>query len=591
MLNYSITVLDAKTHTFDVTLTILSPGDALRVSLPVWIPGSYLVREFSKHLSHLQATQGKRALHITQIDKCTWEVDSQANGGMLELSWQVYAFDTSVRAAYLDHFRGFINGTSVFLRPHGFEKTPVQLRLEVKDRALKNCSYACGLAALKTAKFKKSTIAVLKAKDYDELVDSPIEFGHFWRGRFRVAGILHEFVVAGAPEGFDGSRLIADTQRICEQVIGFWHGKGGKPPYKRYVFMLNAMHDGYGGLEHGNSTALICKRSDLPFVGDAVDVAQVRLGYQNLLTLICHEFFHTWHVKRLRPAELAIYDYAQENYTELLWFFEGVTSYYEYLLVYRAGLLTQTQLLDWMARDFNAVQRMPGRRVQSVAQASFDAWVKFYRVDENTANATVSYYTKGAMIALCLDLLLRSQGKGSLDAVLRYLWQSSHGGPISKHNILAALTQVGQRSYAREFKAWVDGVGELPVERLLKKAGVILQVEPVTTVQKLGVNVSVIDGRLIVKNVCEDSAAQQAGLAAGDELIAVNGWRITDLSQWMTYANMASSVAVTFARDARMDTVSLGLQNCPAWREVRFKMQPLRVRKGLSLLLKAWPKT
>lgn len=590
MLNYSVTIHDAKTHTFDVTLTIPSPGDKLRVSLPVWIPGSYLIREFSKHLSKLVATQTKCVLSITQIDKCTWEIDSKVNDGALELSWQVYAFDTSVRAAYLDQFRGFINGTSVFLRPHGFEKTPIQLKLENKDKTLKNWSYACALAKLKTTKVKRNTIAVLKAKDYDELVDSPIELGQFWHGQFKVAGILHEFVVANAPDSFDGNRLIRDTQRICEQVIQFWHGKNGKPPYKRYVFMLNAMHDGYGGLEHCNSTALICKRSDLPFVGDPVDVTQVRTGYQNLLTLICHEFFHTWHVKRLRPEELAVYDYTRENYTQLLWFFEGVTSYYEYMLVYRAGLLTQEQLLDWMAKDFNAVQRMPGRKVQSVAQASFDAWVKFYRIDENTANATISYYTKGAMIALCLDLMLRSQGKSSLDSVLRQLWENSDGGPISKDDILTALMQVGKRSYVRELNAWVDGIVELPVEKLLKKAGVLLQSQPVTTAQKLGLNVATTNGQLIIKNVHHLSAAQQAGLAASDELIAVNGWRITELSQWATYAQGMNPIAVTFARDARMHVANLELQQ-DAWNEVCFKMQPIHLRKDLNTSLKTWPKS
>ncbi len=238
-------------------------------------------------------------------------------------------------------------------------------------------------------------LASTAPSDYDELVDCPVEMGAFWSAHFTACGVAHRFVVAGAAPSFDGKRLLADTQQICETAIRFWHGKG-KPPIKNYLFMLNAVHDGYGGLEHRNSTALICARRDLP----RTTAPAVGEGYTTLLGLISHEYFHTWNVKRLRPAEFARYDYTQENYTELLWFFEGFTSYYDDLLLRRAGLIDDATYLKLLAKATNQVLQTPGRSVQTVAQASFDAWVKYYRQDENTPNATVSYYTKGALVAL-----------------------------------------------------------------------------------------------------------------------------------------------------------------------------------------------
>jgi len=289
-------------------------------------------------------------------------------------------------------------------------------------------------------------------------VDCPFELGPFWSGSFTACGIPHRFVVAGAPPSFDGAKLLADTQAICEAEIRFWHGQersqkqsrsrktgeGQSPiPFKHYVFMLNAVADGYGGLEHKNSTALICKRADLPRLPRttlAPTTHKQPEGYTQLLGLISHEYFHTWNVKRLRPLELATYDYTQENYTELLWFFEGFTSYYDDLLLRRAGLIDNATYLKLLTKTVNGVAQTPGRLVQSVAQASFDAWVKYYRQDENTPNATVSYYTKGSLVGLCLDLSLRAEGKTSLDAVMRGLWARCQGGPMAEADLLAAPT-------------------------------------------------------------------------------------------------------------------------------------------------------
>ncbi|HMW22256.1 MAG TPA: peptidase M61, partial [Burkholderiaceae bacterium] len=418
--HFHVELPEPQTHRFQVTLTLARPAERQRVSLPVWIPGSYLLREFARHLSGLSARQGERACALRALDKCSWEVDCAADDpAPLQLRYEVYAFDRSVRTAWLDSQRGFFNGSSLFLCCAGREDAPQRVTLGALPALWE---VATGLSEARGA----DGVMGWDAPDYDALIDHPVELGRFWRGHFEAGGVPHEFVVAGAPPGFDGERLLADTQRICAAQMSFWQGQE-RPGFERYVFLLNAVDDGYGGLEHRNSTALICNRRDLPRQATpaAADAkpASPSDGYVTLLGLISHEYFHTWNVKRLRPAEFGRYDLCRENHTELLWFFEGFTSYYDDLFLVRGGLIDEARYLKLLAKTINQVLGSPGRAVQSVAEASFDAWTKYYRPDENTANATISYYTKGALVALALDLALRREGPGTLDAVMRGLWQ------------------------------------------------------------------------------------------------------------------------------------------------------------------------
>jgi predicted metalloprotease with PDZ domain len=443
---YGVRCADLNAHLFDVTLAIDAPAARQRVSLPAWIPGSYLVREFARNLQGLQATQGRRKPKITQQDKASWLVEC-APGQPLTLRYQVCAYDPSVRTAWLDADRGFFNATSLCLRVDGQTDAPCALHIDAPAQP-PAARWSCA-TALRPLKTDRHGFGLYAAADYDELADSPVELGAFWSAEFDVLGVPHRFVVAGATAGFDGDRLIADTRAICETQMRFWHGpkasakargNAQRPPHDRYVFLLNAVADSYGGLEHRHSTALICNRADLP----QRDVTQQAEGYTTLLGLISHEYFHTWNVKRLRPAEFARYDYAQENYTQLLWFFEGFTSYYDDLLLRRAGRIDDAAYLKLLNKTANQVLQAPGRFVQSVAQASFDAWVKYYRQDAQTPNTTISYYTKGALVALCLDLTLRREGHGTLDDVMRLLW-SRHAGPVSESDIAAALDSAPTR--------------------------------------------------------------------------------------------------------------------------------------------------
>ncbi|MES2958658.1 MAG: PDZ domain-containing protein [Pseudomonadota bacterium] len=543
MIHYRIEPHNLHAHVFRVSLTIPQPAAEQRVSLPVWIPGSYMVREFARHLSRLEARQGRSAVPLQQLDKATW-LASCGGPGALTLTYLVYAFDTSVRAAFLDGERGFFNGTSLCLRVEGREN-------EAHGITLAGLPRGWSVATAMADDGAKGFVAA----DYDELVDHPFELGRFWRGHFDVAGVAHEFVVAGAWPGFDSERLLADTRRICATQIAFWHGqRKPRPPFARYVFLLHVVEDGYGGLEHRASTALIAARRDLPRAGQAA----LSEGYGGLLGLISHEYFHAWNVKQLKPREPARIDYTRENHTPLLWFFEGFTAYYDDLLLLRAGLIDAPRYLNLIAKTIHGVAGTPGRQLQSVAQSSFDAWVKFYRSDENTPNATVNYYAKGSLVALALDLTLRKERRGTLDQLMQQLWRSSRGGPIDEGDIAAALREVGGRSYAKELAAWVHGTGELPLPDLFEAAGVAQRHSAPGLSAALGLRLS--EGALSgvqVKSVLAGSAAARAGVSAGDELLAVDGWRIRRLDDAQQWLVPGAAFELLLARDQRMHRIEV----------------------------------
>ncbi|MBK6851176.1 MAG: M61 family metallopeptidase [Burkholderiales bacterium] len=595
MVRYRVELLDLSAHLLRVTLTVPAPAAEQELMLPVWIPGSYLVREFSRHISQLVASQAGRPVVLTQLDKHRWRASCSGRAALV-LSYQVYAFDASVRTAWLDSRRGFFNPASVLLGAVGREAEEHRVALAGLPPGWQ---VATGLPEAGKNEYV--------AASYDALIDHPFELGEFWRGSFKAGGVTHEFVVAGAWPGFDGARLLADTQKICAAQIAFWHGSD-KPPFDRYVFMLSAVDDGYGGLEHRNSTALICKRIDLPRTG----MSGTPDGYVTLLGLISHEYFHTWNVKRLKPAEFVPYDLTRENYTELLWFFEGFTSYFDDIFLLRAGLIDEARYLKLVAKTITQVLATPGRKVQSVAEASFDAWIKYYRPDENTPNATVSYYTKGALIALALDLTLRREGerrrgpqRASLDALMLRLWQSSGAassgrgavpggaskgissttaatpdgassqgaipvgsrvdGSISEADIAAALHTVGARSYAPELASWVHGTEDLPLTDLLAQFGVRWSHEASTLLQRLGLRLHEggAAGGLRVQAVQRGGAAERAGLAAGDELLALGDWRIVKLDELVVLASalprQAGRLSLLIARDRRLATLKLDL--------------------------------
>ena len=569
MIEFRVEVADVHSHRFQVTMRVAKPAARQRLSLPVWIPGSYLVREFARHLSPLSARQGERDCRVTPLDKASWEVETDGSGA-LTVRYEVYAFDTSVRAAFLDAQRGFFNGTSVFLQAEGFDHRPQRVTLSGLPRGWQVAT------ALPAVKVNAQGVGVYEAPDYDALIDHPVEMGTFWRGEFTVRGVRHEFVVAGASADLDGERLLADTRRICEAQIQFWHGRR-KPDFDHYVFMLNAVEDGYGGLEHRQSTALICARKDLPRHGRPLPTE----AYQTLLGLISHEYFHTWNVKRLKPTAFAPYDLSAENHTRMLWFFEGFTSYYDDQFLLRTGLIDAPTYLKLVTKAINQVRTTPGRLNYSVGQASFDAWTRYYRPDENTANATVSYYTKGALVGLALDLSLRllpatEAGQPCLDGVMKALWALRR--PITEADVAQALGDVAgvapdtaalhdagaaAPSWLALLQRWTEGCDELPLPRLLATHGVQWMSKAAPLPQRLGVRLSEAQGVLKVQAVMRGGAAEAAGLSAGDECLALDGWRlrrIEDLTQWHD-AQHAQPLLV--CRDQRLLNLTLKALGAP----------------------------
>ena len=562
---YTVTAPNPHTHLFHVTLRIQKPAAGQELILPTWIPGSYLIREFSGQLQGWQAQQGKKVCAVQQLDKHRWQIDC-APGKPLMVRYQVHAYDNSVRTAWLDAERGFFNATSLCCMVQG--QTDEAQHIAIASPC-KHWQLATGLQAVQV---DKQGFGLYVAASYDELADCPVEMGAFWSAEFEVCGVSHRFVIAHPLPSLDGERLLQDTRRICETVIRFWHGKRASAkqvPFRRYVFILNAVDEGYGGLEHRNSTALIASRKMLPQAGQELGQKPGQTpgaDYVTLLGLISHEYFHTWNVKRLKPAEFVPYDYTRENYTRLLWFFEGLTSYYDDLLLLRAGCVDLNGYLRQLQKTVDNVSNSPGRQVHSVAQASFEAWTKYYRPDANTPNSTVSYYAKGALVGLCLDLALRRTGKTTLDAVMRTLYERCYANPrgkrvcggMTEQDVRTVLRELGGRSFDQEMDAWVHGTDELPVHALLKGSGVQLTPQASDLARQWGLRCKE-GSSILVQSVLRGSLAEAAGFAPGDEWIGVEvanmpppatGWRVGSLAEVQASLALACQTVGTGKRQS-----------------------------------------
>jgi len=528
-IRYRITSLDPASHLYDVSVTVDSPAaDGQVFSLPAWIPGSYMIREFGKNIVQLRGESNGRKVAVKKLDKHTWQ--AAPCKGALTLHYQVYAWDLSVRTAHLDRTHGFFNGTSVFLAAHGFEEGEQVVdiaRPEGDD--FKRWRVATAMPELKAKRYGFGTYV---APNYDALIDHPVEIGDFALATFQAHGVPHDVVITGRVPNLDLARLCDDLKKICEAQIAFFEPRSKRAPMDRYVFMTLAVGDGYGGLEHRASTALICSRADLPVKGKPEQTD----GYRTYLGLCSHEYFHTWNVKRIKPAVFAPYDLRQENYTSLLWLFEGFTSYYDDLFLVRTGVIDLDNYLKLVGKTVTGVLRGTGRKKQSVAESSFDAWVKYYRQDENASNAIVSYYTKGSLVALGLDLTIRTQTRGrrSLDDVMRGLWtrygRDFYDGKqqgVPEDEILAIMEDLSGADLKRFHDRHIRGTEDVPLDDLLPAFGVAYEASvPVDAKPWLGARIGKEGGDAKLAAVYEGGPAMQAGLSAGDKLVAIDGLRV-----------------------------------------------------------------
>ncbi len=538
MIRYHIQPISPEAHLFHVRLQIAEPdAKGQRLTLPAWIPGSYMIRDFARHIVMLKASSQGHPVDSWKVDKQSWQCAPCP--GALQIDYQVYAWDLSVRGAHLDTTHGYFNGTSLLLRVVGQEERPCQL--EIRPPA--GVDYADWRVAttLPPTTAPSFGFGGYRADNYDALIDHPVEMGRFLHARFEAAAVPHELIITGRHRA-DMQRLCADLKRICEHHIAFF---GELPAMERYQFQILAVGEGYGGLEHRSSCSLICKRDDLP----RREEEGISEGYRQFLGLCSHEYFHLWHVKRIRPQQLKQADLSQEVHTRLLWAFEGITSYYDELALVRSGLIEVDSYLELLAQTITRVMRCSGRHKQSLADSSFDAWTKFYKQDENASNALVSYYTKGALVALALDLTIRQRTRGerSLDDLMRALWVH-YGKPdigIPEDGVERLAEQVTGLDLKPFFDRALRGTEDLPLEELLATVGIGYRIEPALSATDrggldtekgeadgppgpvLGVRITAAEGGARLAAVFDSGAAQRAGLAAGDVVIAVDGIRAT----------------------------------------------------------------
>ncbi len=580
-IHYAIIPVSPEAHLFRVSCTVPEPDpQGQRFSLPVWIPGSYMIREFARNIVTIRAEADGKPVGLSKLDKNSWQAEALPEGQALVVEYEVYAWDLSVRAAHLDQTHGFFNGTSVFLAVHG--QTDRLCRVDIQPPqgdAYADWRLATTLRAVSDPAGPAATLGFgcHEAHDYDELVDHPVEMGRFDHAVFDALGVRHEIVLSGRHD-CDTTRLCADLARVCAWQIRLF---GEPAPVERYLFMTMVVGDGYGGLEHRASTALIASRKDLPWLG----MQGMPEGYLTYLGLCSHEYFHTWNVKRIKPAAFVPYDLDRENYTRLLWLFEGFTSYYDDLALVRSGLISADDYLKLLGKTVSNVLRGSGRLKQSVAESSFDAWTKYYRQDENAPNAIVSYYAKGALVALALDLQWRaaSDGRGSLDDLMRALWQrhGKTGVGVGEDEIFGLLAEVAAAQCgdaARGLADWlreaVEGTEDLPLAGLLKGFGVAYQLEPSSPAPSLGARLSA-SAPLRVLSVHDGGAAQAAGLSAGDELVALDGLRVPGdgLESMLTRRQPGDKVALQVFRRDELMRFELTLQ-APERSQVKLSSEP-----------------
>ncbi len=535
---YQVTPVSPEAHLFEVCCKVGKPEPGgQKFSLPAWIPGSYMIRDFAKNIVSLDVSSAGHAVKVRKLDKQTWRCEPCQ--GSLEIVYRIYAWDLSVRSAHLDITHGYFNGTSVFMA--------------IDKQTNRTCDVILNPpSGLRYQRWKVATSlqpagALLRefgryrAQNYDDLIDHPVEMGDFDVETFAVSGVPHDLVVSGKHRA-DLKRVKRDLAIICAHHVDLF---GELPKMERYVFLVMCVGNGYGGLEHRSSTSLICSRDDLPLE----HIAEVTDEYRAFLGLCSHEYFHTWNVKRIKPEVFIPYDLSQESHTRLLWVFEGITSYYDDLTLARTGLISVTSYLELLGKALTRLYQNPGRKVQTVTDSSFDAWTKFYKQDENAGNAIVSYYIKGAVIACALDLMIRSRCKTSanivksLDDVMRGLWKKygETGLGVAEDALEAEIENLTGLDLKDFFSKALNSTEDLDMVPLFREFGVSLRFrcqqkstdlggkaleEDHNHRVDMGVTVIAEGGELRIRNIVTDSPAQQAGLSAGDRVIAIDNLKV-----------------------------------------------------------------
>ncbi len=576
MIRYSIVPESPAAHRFEVSLQLpASKGNAFELHMPAWIRGSYMVRDFARHILSLKGVCQGATVDLEKLDKQTWKLIAPCDGTLV-VSYQVYAWDLSVRGAHLDVTHGYFNGPCVFLGVAGKDQEPCEVI--IKRPAGERYTQWTLATTLPARHVDNQGFGRYVADNYEALLDHPVEMGLFQEAAFEVGGVPHRFV-ANTNQSFDLQRICADLKKICQTEVDLF----GELPLSQYMFLLWVVGSGYGGLEHRDSTSLMIGRDSLPFKG----MQKISSGYRRLLGLCSHEYFHLWNVKRIRPEVFNQQGTAREVHTRQLWVFEGVTSYYDELLLLRSGVIETKDYFEMLAEAVTRLHRAPGRFRQTLEESSFDAWTKFYKQDENAPNAIVSYYLKGALVALLLDLAirLRSEGRLSLDRVMREFWHrfGKTDTGVTESAFEQLVEEVTGLNFSSEFDLWLRTTDELPLAEAFKEFGVELHLLPAKSHSDLG---GVVDARpeieggkpvlgakleprpsgLLLLQVFDGGAAQAAGLSAGDEIVAVDGLRMEQpaLEAYLSQQPAESLVHVHVFRGDELMTFKVAPLPAPA---------------------------
>lgn len=546
---YQVSFENAQAHYVDIIVE-LEAKEGLELFMPVWTPGSYLVREYARHVDQFTAEDAEgNSLEFERRSKHKWNVPDAK--GMTKIQYRLYCAELSVRTNFVDSEFGILNGAATYLTTEALQDLPHEVQFELPP--------GWQQAVCSLGKRVGSPAHCFRAETFDELVDSPVVLGNPSIHPFEVGDVTHYLVNIGGDGLWEGEKAAADAAKIVAEHQAMWQSV----PYDRYYF-LNVIAESGGGLEHDFSTLLLTSRWSF----------RSGSSYQRWLSLVSHEFFHTWNVRRLRPRALTDYDYLNENYFDELWIAEGVTSYYDDLAVVRSGLVEPRDYLRVLSRSINTLQTTPGRGVQSLLESSHDTWIKFYRPNENSKNTSISYYNKGALVAFLLDMKIReaTNDEKSLDDVMRWLFENRLEQGYTNQDLLdAAVSMVGPEQ-SEELQALyhqcIYSTEELDYLPALEWLGLEFPNAPKPEENDvsradpaLGVQTENDDGKLKIKSVTEGSAAYEAGLNVGDELIAVNGFRVgSNLGQVLGQYDVGDAVTVLLSRRGKVREASVVLQ-------------------------------
>ncbi len=503
---YQVAMSQPASHLFEVTLQVNNwQSEVLDLKMPVWTPGSYLVREYARHVQDFVAEDNQgEALVSHKVSKNHWQITTGDNS-RLKVSYRVYANDLTVRTNHLDSTHGYFNGAALFFFVPGLENAQIQVRIVPPQTNWRVTTTLPPVPGLNNT---------FVAKDFDTLVDTPVEIGTQQIYNFEVLGKLHYWAI-WSQGNVKPEQIIKDTKKIIEAEAELFGGL----PYEQYLFLLHLSGSGYGGLEHKDSCTLNYPRFGF----------RDREKYQRFLQLVAHEFFHLWNVKRIRPKALEKFDYERENYTTSLWFCEGTTSYYDILIPLRAGIYKRKTYLKNLSKDVNRYFNIPGRNVQPLGESSYDAWIKLYRRDAYSDNNQISYYLKGQLVSLLLDLLIRAKHDNtkSLDDVMRIMWQRFGQDEIgfSETNLRDVIAEVADENLDNFFSRYIESTEELPFDDYLDPFGLYLKTVEEKDVPYLGIKVQSNSNKETISFVESQSPAAIAGIDAKGELLAINGSR------------------------------------------------------------------